>query len=157
MKKRLFTILLLFVAITAVAGKQPKYVFYFIGDGMGPSHVLGTELYLGEKNGVIGRPQKLCFTQFPITAFVTTFSASNGVTDSAASGTALATGNKTNNGHLGVTPESISAPLPDVPRRFSCIQCCARCTKSRIRSRSIYNSLYKPRNTRRIPCPPTQS
>ena len=105
MKKRLFTILLLFVAITAVAGKQPKYVFYFIGDGMGPSHVLGTELYLGEKNGVIGRPQKLCFTQFPITAFVTTFSASNGVTDSAASGTALATGNKTNNGHLGVTPD----------------------------------------------------
>ena len=105
MKKSILTLLLLLVAIVASAGKAPKYVFYFIGDGMGPSHVLGTELYLGEMQGVIGRPQQLCFTQFPSTAFVTTFSASNGVTDSAASGTALATGNKTTNGYLGVTPD----------------------------------------------------
>lgn len=114
MKKSIFTLLLLFVAIAASAGKAPKYVFYFIGDGMGPSHVLGTELYLGEMQGVIGRPQQLCFTQFPSTAFVTTFSASNGVTDSAASGTALATGNKTNNGHLGVTPDG--APVYSVAK-----------------------------------------
>lgn len=105
MKKSILTLLLLLVAIVASAGKAPKYVFYFIGDGMGPSHVLGTELYLGEMQGVIGRPQQLCFTQFPSTAFVTTFSASNGVTDSSASGTALATGNKTTNGYLGVTPD----------------------------------------------------
>ena len=105
MRKSILTLLLLLVAIVASAGKAPKYVFYFIGDGMGPSHVLGTELYLGEMQGVIGRPQQLCFTQFPSTAFVTTFSASNGVTDSSASGTALATGNKTTNGHLGVTPD----------------------------------------------------
>ena len=30
------------VIATAIA--QPKYIFYFIGDGMGPSHVLATEL-----------------------------------------------------------------------------------------------------------------
>ena len=100
MKRFLGTLLLLLIVATGFA--KPKYIFYFIGDGMGPSHVLGTELYLGELKGVIGRPQKLCFTQFPETAFVTTFSASNGVTDSAASGTALSTGTKTNNGHLGV-------------------------------------------------------
>lgn len=103
MKKIVTFFVILFVAISAT-GKNPKYIFYFIGDGMGPSHVLGTELFLGEKQGKIGRPSPLCFTQFPNTAFVTTFSASNGVTDSAASGTALATGHKTNNGHLGVTP-----------------------------------------------------
>ena len=103
MRKILSMMLLLAMAVT-VTGKGPKYVFYFICDGMGPSHVLGTELFLGEKEGVIGRPAKLCFTQFPHTAFVTTFSASNGVTDSAASGTALATGQKTNNGYLGVNP-----------------------------------------------------
>lgn len=91
---------MLFVATGYCNG--PKYIFYFIGDGMGPSHVLGTELYLGEKQGVIGRPQQLCFTQFPQTAFVTTFSASNGVTDSAASGTALSTGSKSRNGRIGV-------------------------------------------------------
>ncbi len=88
--------------VLASFAKTPKYVFYFIGDGMGPSHVLGTEYYLGELEGVIGRPNKLCFTQFPKSAFVSTFSKSNGVTDSAASGTALATGSKTKNGFLGV-------------------------------------------------------
>ena len=98
--KRLFgTLLLLLIAVTGFA--QPKYIFYFIGDGMGPSHVLATELYLGELQGVIGRPQKMVFTQFPESAFVTTYSASNGVTDSAASGTALATGSKTSNGRIG--------------------------------------------------------
>ena len=101
MKRLLGTALLLLVVLASFA-KTPKYVFYFIGDGMGPSHVLGTEYYLGELEGVIGRPNKLCFTQFPKSAFVSTFSKSNGVTDSAASGTALATGSKTKNGYLGV-------------------------------------------------------
>ena len=91
------------VVTTGIA--KPKYIFYFIGDGMGPSHVLATELYLGELQGVIGRPQKLVFTQFPESAFVTTFSASNGVTDSAASGTALSTGYKTSNGRIGKDAE----------------------------------------------------
>lgn len=102
--KKMAMLLLLLVATVGFA-QNPKYVFYFIGDGMGPSHVLGTELYLGELQGEIGRPQKMCFTQFPESAFVTTFSKSNGVTDSAASGTALATGEKTNNGHIGVKPD----------------------------------------------------
>ena len=103
MKRFLGTLLLLLVVATGFA--QPKYIFYFIGDGMGPSHVLATELYLGELQGVIGRPQKLVFTQFPESAFVTTFSASNGVTDSAASGTALSTGSKTSNGRIGKDAE----------------------------------------------------
>ena len=99
MKRFLGTLLLLLIVATGIA--RPKYIFYFIGDGMGPSHVLATELYLGELQGVIGRPQRLVFTQFPESAFVTTFSASNGVTDSAASGTALSTGSKTSNGRIG--------------------------------------------------------
>ncbi len=109
-------LLLLIVAVGYAKG--PKYIFYFIGDGMGPSHVLGTELYLGELQGVIGRPQKLCFTQFPESAFVTTYSATNGVTDSAASGTALSTGNKTYNAAIGVGRDtvdvySVAADLAD--------------------------------------------
>ena len=103
MKRFLGTLLLLLIVATGFA--KPKYIFYFIGDGMGPSHVLATELYLGELQGVIGRPQKLVFTQFPESAFVTTFSASNGVTDSAASGTALSTGYKTSNGRIGKDAE----------------------------------------------------
>lgn len=105
MKKLFGFFMLLLIAVT-VSAKTPKYVFYFIGDGMGPSHVLGTEYYLGELEGVIGRPNKLCFTQFPKSAFVSTYSKSNGVTDSAAAGTALATGSKTKNGFLGVTMDT---------------------------------------------------
>lgn len=101
MKRFSLTLLLLLIIATGF-GKTPKYIFYFIGDGMGPSHVLGTELFINEINGEIGRSQKLCFTQFPHTAFITTYSASNGVTDSAASGTALATGSKANNGNIGM-------------------------------------------------------
>ena len=107
MKKLFGFFMLLLIAVT-VSAKTPKYVFYFIGDGMGPSHVLGTEYYLGELEGVIGRPNQLCFTQFPKSAFVSTYSKSNGVTDSAASGTALATGSKTKNGFLGVTMYSVA-------------------------------------------------
>ncbi len=106
MRRLLGTVLLLLVAATGYCN-GPKYIFYFIGDGMGPSHVLGTELYLGELQGSIGRPQKLCFTQFPECAFVTTFSASNGVTDSAASGTALSTGSKSYNSAIGVDKDTV--------------------------------------------------
>ena len=101
MKRILGTFLLLLIVATGFC-KDPKYIFYFIGDGMGPSHVRGTELFLSE---ISKEPSRLIFTQFPYTAFVTTHSASNGVTDSAASGTALATGSKTNNGCIGVDAE----------------------------------------------------
>lgn len=106
--KRTSVTVLLFIFITASTfAKGPKYIFYFIGDGMGPSHVIGTELYMGELQGVIGCPQRLSFTQFPASAFVTTFSRSNGVTDSAASGTALSTGSKTNNGAIGMMCDTV--------------------------------------------------
>ena len=98
MKRFTVTLLLLLIIATGFC-KNPKYIFYFIGDGMGPSHVRGTELFLSE---VYKKDYRIPFTEFPNVAFVTTHSASNGVTDSAASGTALATGSKANNGNIGV-------------------------------------------------------
>lgn len=68
---------------------------------MGVNQVLGTEMYRSELKGEIGITP-LLFTQFPFATVATTFSATNGVTDSAAAGTALATGNKTKNGTLGM-------------------------------------------------------
>ena len=47
----------------------------------------------------------LCFTQFPYTGLVVTNSANSDVTDSSAAGTALASGQKTNNNYLGVLPD----------------------------------------------------
>lgn len=81
--------------------KKAKYVFYFIGDGMGVNQVNGTEMYLAEKEGRIGI-KPLNFTQFPVTNFATTYSKYNSVTCSAAAGTALATGTKTRNGTIGM-------------------------------------------------------
>ncbi|KAA6320523.1 Alkaline phosphatase, partial [termite gut metagenome] len=72
--------------------------------GMGMNQVNGTEMYLAEKAGYIGT-QSLQFTQFPVTGIATTFSLRNSVTDSAAAGTALATGSKTVNGTLGLDGE----------------------------------------------------
>lgn len=93
-EKLSITILFFLLAFCQINAQQAKYVFYFIGDGMGVNQVQGTELYLGELEGKIGITP-LQFTQFPYTTVATTFSATNGVTDSAAAGTALATGNKT--------------------------------------------------------------
>lgn len=102
MKKRILAALaVLFLAWNVWAEGTAKYVFYFIGDGMGVNQVNGTETFLAALDGRIGtRP--LQFAQFPNVALATTFSATNGVTDSAAGGTALATGKKTKNGVLGM-------------------------------------------------------
>lgn len=102
MKYRFITLLSLFVfALAAMAEGKAKYVFYFIGDGMGVNQVNAAETYLGALEGRIGI-KELCFPSFPFTALVNTQSATNGVTDSAAGGTALATGHKTKNGAVGV-------------------------------------------------------
>ena len=104
MKKLTSILLFLLLAAVNLQAQQAKYVFYFIGDGMGTNQVLGTEMYLSELRGEIG-VTPLLFAQFPNSAIATTFSAFNGVTDSAAAGTALATGNKTKNGAIGVTKD----------------------------------------------------
>lgn len=85
--------------------KKAKYVFYFIGDGMGLAHVSVTEGYLATQKGKIAN-DALCFSSFPVMGMVTTYSASNYITCSSAAGTALSTGTKTNNGMLGVTPDT---------------------------------------------------
>ena len=105
MKKRFFMAwMLLVVATLSVWSQQAKYVFYFIGDGMGVNQVNGTEAYRAELEGRIGITP-LLFTQFPYATMATTYSANSKITDSAASGTALATGHKTNNGTLGLLPD----------------------------------------------------
>lgn len=108
MKKLIFSISLYVCAVaSAFAQQTPKYVFYFIGDGMGVNQVNGTETYMAAVEGRIGT-KPLTFADFPYTAIATTYSASNGITDSAAGGTALATGEKTYNGCLGLLPDSIT-------------------------------------------------
>ena len=103
MKKILLSLSLILVAALTFA-QTPKYVFFFIGDGMGANSVQLTEMYLASIQGKLGI-EPLCFSQFPVATMATHYSASSDVTDSAASGTALATGVKTRNGRLGMDPD----------------------------------------------------
>ncbi len=77
---------------------EPYNVILMIGDGMGPAQI---ELGRLVEYGTSGN---LTMQDAPLTLTVTTFSADNSITDSAAAATAIATGWKTNNGMVSVLP-----------------------------------------------------
>lgn len=101
--KKFILSLLVVVLNLQIANAELKYIFYMIGDGMGANQVLAAEMYQAEMEGRIGR-KTLNMTGFPYTGQVATFSHNSGITDSAAAGTCLASGQKTDNGHLGTAP-----------------------------------------------------
>lgn len=80
---------------------KAKYIFLFIGDGMGLAQTSAAEAFLGAKDSIIGF-KKLNMSQFPVQTFCTTYSQDNFYTCSAAAATALATGYKTSNGTLSM-------------------------------------------------------
>lgn len=113
MKKRFFSLFVatLFV-LAAMAEGQVKYVFYFIGDGMGVNQINVTETYQAALKGKIGI-EPILMASLPVVGLVNTYSATNGVTDSAAGGTALATGCKTKNGAIGML-EDLQTPCTSI-------------------------------------------
>lgn len=102
MKSRSF-IVIFTLLVAGILNAAPKYVFYFIGDGMGFGAMSLAQSF---NRMVLGAETPLTMMQLPVTSVVLTHSASSPVTDSAAAGTALATGHKTFNGMLGVLPDS---------------------------------------------------
>ena len=92
------------LAAAFVAGAQtPKYIFYYIGDGMGMGPVLAAETY---NRVILNSDKPLNMMQMPVVGWCMTYSASSTITDSAAAGTALSTGTKTKNGMLGMAPDT---------------------------------------------------
>lgn len=86
-------------------GKKPKYVFFFIGDGMAMAQINATEIFKGTLHSADPmQKDKLNFAAFPFQGMQATNSANTFITESAAAGTALATGHKTNNDVLGMDP-----------------------------------------------------
>ncbi len=81
----------------------PKYVFYFIGDGMGPAQRQSAEYFY--KTETQNPKAKLIMNSLPVSALVTTHSDNTLITDSAAGGTALAAGFKTTNGVISKLPD----------------------------------------------------
>ncbi len=91
---------------TSTEDNKAKYVFLFIGDGMGSTHVATAESYLSYKAGKLGGEQ-LLMTTFPYYGTVTTHSADKHITCSSAAGTAIACGEKANNGTVGINKDSL--------------------------------------------------
>lgn len=91
MIRKFWMVFLVFAAFQLFAD-APKYVFYFIGDGMGRNHVDFAEKFFGG----------LQMKTFPVKGSLVTASILRTTTDSAAAGTALACGVKTRNGVLGM-------------------------------------------------------
>lgn len=101
--------------IADVSAEEAKYIFYFIGDGMGPNQIALTEYMRGELADSVGLAP-LAFTQWPVATLASTYSTSARVTDSAASGTALASGHKTANGCIGVLDDK-TTPVKSIAER----------------------------------------
>ena len=108
--KKLFltstTLLLLFCSIASCNTKKkvedpPKAVnvIYMIGDGTALPQVFASILASGKD---------LAFTQFPYIGILDTRAANKDITDSAAGGTALASDAKTNNGMIGMNPDTLA-------------------------------------------------
>jgi len=78
-----------------------KAIILFIGDGMGPNQRLGAQWL------ALGQDKLLAMDDMPVKGSMGTASANKAVTDSAAGATALASGVKTNNYVLGMTPDYV--------------------------------------------------
>lgn len=86
-------------AAVAASDATPKNVILLIGDGMGFAAVAAG------RAATVGPAGTTHMDTMPVTGMVKTHSANDAVTDSAASGTAIASGKKTLNGAIGVTPD----------------------------------------------------
>ena len=81
--------------------KAPKKVILLVSDGTGLSQISSAYFYKeGEPN----------YTRFENFGFIKTSSSQEDVTDSAAGATAFASGVKTYNGAIGMTPDSVAVP-----------------------------------------------
>ena len=87
----------------APVAKKAKNVIVIIGDGMGTAQVYAS---------VVAQKGASNFLRFPYSGFSRTYSNNKYTTDSGAGGTAIVTGNKTDNRHIGVLADG--TPIPSI-------------------------------------------
>ena len=104
------------VSVAQPEGKKVKNIIFMIGDGMGLEQ-LSTAWVVNNRHLNIT-------DNFTYVGLQWTYSASKLVTDSAAAGTALFTGSKTNNGMLGMSADG--QPLESELSAASPGLCCGR-------------------------------
>jgi alkaline phosphatase len=113
-KKHFGAVMMLAVAMlffaTMASATQPKYVFFFLGDGMASSQIQATEAYLTTMNGgsamlaadLLKPENRLNMSKMPVAGMQTTYDSFALMTDSASSATAFACGLKTLSGVIGM-------------------------------------------------------
>ena len=89
-------------SLAQIPVRAARNVILMIGDGMGSAQVEAGR----QRAASVGR--RIEMESMPVKSLVTTTSISGGITDSAASATAMATGRKTVNGRLGVDADGNS-------------------------------------------------
>lgn len=103
------TIAALLLSLGVATAQEVKNIIYLIGDGMGLSSVSMMMVESGYDVTIFDKAENVALQK--------TYSADNRVTDSAASGTALASGYKTNNTFVGCTPDGVAVEsLMDVAK-----------------------------------------
>lgn len=103
------TIAALLLSLGVATAQEVKNIIYLIGDGMGLSSVSMMMVESGYEVTIFDKAENVALQK--------TYSADNRVTDSAASGTALASGYKTNNTFVGCTPDGVAVEsLMDVAK-----------------------------------------
>ncbi len=109
MIRTLSTIVAFLLSLSIVTAQEVKNIIYLIGDGMGLSSVSMMQIENGYNSTIFDLAENVALQK--------SYSADNRVTDSAASGTALATGYKTNNTFVGCTPDGVAVEsLMDVAK-----------------------------------------
>ena len=104
LKNAVFTLMATVLwAQTAANAQDAKNAILFIGDGMGLAQVTAARIF--QENA---RDGELTLDTLPYTALVRTYCADRAVTDSAAAGTAMATGYKTDVWRIGQTPDGVA-------------------------------------------------
>lgn len=127
------------VAITApsiAAAAPPKNVIMFIGDGMGHEHIKAAGYYF---NGAAGQ---FSFEQLPNFAWMETNNSAGGVTDSAASATALATGFKVDSDVVSMAIATGSDPRSATPSDGRDLQTILEVYKAAGKSTGIVTNSY---------------
>jgi alkaline phosphatase len=110
MKMMLTTILGIGLTAGTALADMPKYVFFFLGDGMSSSQIQATEAYLTTANGgsatratdLQKEENRLNMSKLPVLGMQTTYDAHALMTDSASSATAFSCGIKTMSGVIGM-------------------------------------------------------
>lgn len=97
MKRAIITLSIIIATLFSAEAQEVKNIIYLIGDGMGLTSVSMMQIDNNYEATIFDKADNIALQK--------TYSLDNRVTDSAASGTALATGHKTNNTVLGQLPD----------------------------------------------------